>query len=272
MSQTGSSPAEIEVLSLNAQLDESLVDQSVRGAYLQPKDVRGAAALMIRASYDKSLQPLALYVPSSYDASRQAPLIIMLHGQGQTESNLLATPYLRTLADQTGAIFAAPFARGDRPDDSARASDVYDMLDLLQRAFNVDRRRVYLAGVSNGGFDIFLIAPQHPERWSALLAIAGTITNDDKQSVVRAMAGKRIFLVIGANDQRIKAEYVRGAAAYLLANGVESRYYEQPNGVHSLQSLQPAVEHAWRDMLSGVRNVAPDMYLPSPQPTASQRF
>jgi dienelactone hydrolase len=122
-----------------------------------------------------------------------------------------------------------------------------------------------------GGFGVFTVAPQHPEHWKALLAIAGTLTNDDKQSVVRAMIGKQVFLVIGADDPNIKAEYVRGAAAYLLANGVDSRYYVQPRGVHSLQSLQPAVERAWRDMFSGARIVAPDADIPSPQPAASQR-
>jgi poly(3-hydroxybutyrate) depolymerase len=263
--------ADRDALDLVAQLDASLAEQLVSGSYGVPSDQPGATELVVRSSADTSAQPLALYLPTSYNPKRSAPLILMLHAQGQTESELLAVPYLRALADQTGAIFAVPFARGDKGFDSATVSDVYDALTMLRSGLNVDRRRVYLAGVSLGGFVLFMVAPLHPEQWSALLAIGGSLTNEDKQSVVRAMAGKQVFLVIGADDPSIKAQYVQGAADYLLANGVESRLYEQPRGVHSLQSLQPSVERAWRDMLAGMRNVAPDADIPSPQPAASRR-
>ena len=261
----------LEAIDLAATLDASLVEQMVSGIYLKPGDVRGAAELIVPSSADKTLQPVALYVPTSYTPARLAPVILMLHGQGQTESQLLATPFLRALAEQTGSIFAAPYARGDQVFDTPGITDVYDALALLQASLRVDHRRVYLCGYSLGGFGVFIVAPQHAQDWTALLAVAGTLTNDDKTNVVRAMAGKQVFLVIGADDPLVKAEYVRGAAAYLTVNGVETGFYEQPGGLHSLQSLQPAVERAWRDMFSGVRNVAPTIDLPSPQPMASKR-
>ncbi len=261
-----------DVLALTAQLDESLVTQAVSGKYHDAGGVRGAASFLFDTSADRTMQPLAVYVPAPYEPHKAAPLIIMLHGQGQTETELLAVPWLRELADQTGAIFAVPWARGDQAFDATTSSDIYDALKVLESAYNVDQRRVYLAGVSWGGMSVFLVGPRHPERWSALLSIAGTLTNDDKQSVVDAMKGKQIFLVIGSDDQIIKAAYVRGAAAYLVAHGVEGRYYEQPNGEHSLASLRPVVERAWRDMFSGVRLVSPDVEVPSPHPAASQRY
>lgn len=257
--------------SLVAQLDASLVEQLVSGKYVPPGGVRGAGALLCASSADKTMQPLAIYVPSNYDPAKATPLILMLHAQGQTESELLATPWLRALAQETGAIFAVPYARGDDESDAAGASDVYDALALLASAYNVDRRRVYLSGVSLGGVTLFMIAPMHPEHWSALLSIAGTLTNDDKDSVARAMRGKPVFLVIGSDDMQIRAQYVHGAAAFLAANGVESRYYEQPLGVHSLGSLQPTVERAWRDLFSGVRYVAPESDLPTPAPQVTKR-
>lgn len=264
-------PDDWDAAVLRARLDEGLVTQLVSGAYLNLRDVRGAESVVFAASADGTVQPLAVYVPQPYDARKSVPLIVMLHGQDQTESQLLATPWLRTLADQTHVILAAPWARGDRGFDNLTSSDVYDALHALEAALNVDRRRVFLTGFSTGGFGVFLVGPLHPERWTALLSVAGSLTNDDMQSVARGMRGKQVFLVAGGDDARVKAEYVRAAAAWLTSNGVESRYYEQPRGVHSLQSLQPAVEHAWRDMLSGVRFVAPEFDIPTPRPTASQR-
>jgi predicted esterase len=148
---------------------------------------------------------------------------------------------------------------------------VYDALALLSSSYNIDRRRIYLSGFSLGGIVLFMVAPVHAEYWSALLSVAGTLTNDDKDSVTRAMRGKAVFLVVGSDDTQIRAQYVHGAATYLAANGVESRYYEQPQGVHSLNSLQPTVERAWRDMFSGVRFVAPDVEVPTPSPRPTLR-
>jgi predicted esterase len=257
--------------SLVAQLDASLVEQLVGGKYVPPGGVRGPASLVFASSKDKTMQPLALYVPTNYDPSKGAPLIIMLHAQGQTENELLATSWLRALAQETGAIFAAPYARGDDESDAAGSSDVYDALALLLSSYTIDRRRVYLSGFSLGGITLFMVAPTHPENWSALLSIAGTLTNDDKDSVARAMRGKPVFLVIGSDDMQIRPQYVSGAAAFLAANGVESRYYEQPQGLHSLSSLQPTVERAWRDMFSGVRYVAPESDVPTPAPQITKR-
>jgi predicted esterase len=256
---------------LVAQLDASLVEQIVSGAYQPPAGVRGAGSLVFASSADKTMQPLAVYVPPNYDPNRPAPLIIMLHGQGQTENELLATSWLRALARETGAIFAAPYARGDDESDASGMSDVYDALSLLSSAYNVDRRRIYLSGFSLGGVVLFMVAPVHGEYWSALLSVAGTLTNDDKDNVAHAMRGKAVFLVAGSDDTQIRAQYVHGAANYLAANGVESRYYEQPEGVHSLSSLQPTVERAWRDMFSGVRDVAPEIDVPTPSPRPTLR-
>jgi len=267
-----STPADTkDAVMVASTLDASLVEQLVSGIYVNPADVHGAGELLVQSSVDKTMQPLALYVPASTPDARGAPLIMMLPGQGETESQLVAVSFMRALAERTGAIFAASAARGDSTFDGVGGQDVYDALAMLSASLHIDGRRIYLSGVSLGGFGMFVVAPQHPDRWKALMAIASSLTNDDKTAVARAFVGKQIFLIVGSDDPVIKAQYVRGATAYLNDNGVEASYYEQPRGVHSLQSLQPAVERAWRDMFSGVRNVAPGFDLPSPVPTGSTR-
>jgi predicted peptidase len=191
----------------------------------------------------------------------------MLPGQGQTETQLIATPFLRALADETGSIFAVLSPHVTDSISAAGGADVYSALDALQTSLRVDRRRLYLAGYSAGAFGAFMIVPERPQTWTAMLSIAGTLTNQDKTGVVTAMAGKQVFMVVGSDDAEVNSSYVRAAIAYLKGNGVEARYDEQPHGTHSLQTLQPAVERAWRAMLSDVRNVAPTFDVPSPEPT-----
>ncbi len=266
-----SEPDALQSIALVAQLDESLSTQLVSGSYL-PAPQHGAGSVLFLASADKTMQPMAVYVPSTYNAKRAAPLIIMLHGQGQTESELLATAYLQRLADESGAIFAVPYARGDDETSPTAASDVDDAASWLMKTYTIDPRQVYLSGYSLGGIAIFLIAPVRPNQWNALLSIAGTLTNQDKDSAARALRGKSIFFVAGENDPYIKAQYVHAASEFLAAGGANSHYYEQPNGMHSLVSLQPAAQQAWRAMFTEVRNVAPNPSVAAATPMPSRRY
>ncbi|MBV8338790.1 MAG: hypothetical protein JO343_02475 [Candidatus Eremiobacteraeota bacterium] len=265
-SSTQSSGPDQASMELAARLDVSLVDQLLSSASPAPPGL-GANEVLVPSTTAGSVQPLALYLPPSYDRARSAPLIIMLPNQGQSETQLIATPYLRALADENQAVLAVPAFAANRSFTSADGDAVYNVLDTLQALLHLDRRRVYLAGYSMGAFGIFMIAPQRPQTWAALLSIAGTLTNEDKSSVVSAMAGKQVFMVAGSDDTQVDASYVRAAVTYLSANGVEARYEEQLHGTHALESLRPAVERAWRAMLSGVRNVAPESGFPSPEPT-----
>jgi len=258
---------------LLASLEEGLIDQLVSGRYRGVGSIRDAGSTLIESKYDNSVQPLSVFVPPAYSAQKSVPLVVMLHAADQSENELLSLAQLRQLASATGVLLALPWARGDDIASAAAASDTYDALDATEAAFSVDRRRVYLAGVSLGGIALFKIGPAHPDRWTAFLSIAGTFTNDDLSAVGRNLRGKQVFMVAGGDDTFVKPSYIKAASAWLTSNGIESHYYEQPRGEHSFASLDPAIERAWRDMLSGVRinSSQPDFEMPSPQPTPSQK-
>jgi len=268
-----SDPAATEQMSLRVGLDVSLARQLVGlPSATVPAIARGAQIRLVRSSVDRTFQPVAVYVPSQASLDRPNVLVIVLHGHGQTESDFLSEPSLRKLADESDAIVAVPRLRGDRPVDATTTSDLYDTATSLLADFKIDPRRVYLAGFSEGGFQVFMLAPHDPNRWAGVLSAGGTLTNDDKDVFARAMQGKPTFLVIGSDDPLVKAEYVRGAAGYLNANGVDSHYYEQRGGVHSLDSLMPTLQRAWNDMLAGVHFGTPEPDAVSPLPTPSQRY
>jgi acetyl esterase/lipase len=256
-----------------ASLESNLVTQLVAGQYRALNTIQDSGTTLVASKSDGSVQPLSVFVPAAYGAPKSFPLVIVLHGADQSENELLAIPELRRLANATGAVLALPWARGDDIAGAGAANDVYDALDAVETAFSIDRRRVYLAGISLGGIAIFGIAPLHAERWRALLSIAGTLTNDELQPVARNLRGKQVFLVAGGSDNFVKPAYVKAAAAWLNGNGIESHYYEQPGGDHSFSSLDPSIERAWRDMLSGVRlnTAAPDIEIPTPAPAPSQK-
>jgi acetyl esterase/lipase len=232
-------------------LDLEAVDQLVAGAPAPLRAVRGLHEFLVPSHVDKTWQLVAVYVPPSAKPHR-APLVIALHGNPQTESELLGQPFLRRLADRTGTIVVAPYGRGIYDYDEPAATDVYDLLDAVQTAFDADRGRTYLAGYSMGGFSIFKIGPRGGYRWAGALCISGAIVNSGVRPVSIAWKDMRLYVVTGALDTSIPTKYGEQTASFLAALGLPVSFYEEPAGTHALRTLTPSLERAWDDMHAGL--------------------
>jgi poly(3-hydroxybutyrate) depolymerase len=237
-----------------AALDASLVDQLATGKYHDLSAVRGLDEVLVKSPADGTMQPLALFIPASYDPSKPAPLVIFLHGRGWSEADMLGTPFIRDLAQASGAIVAAPYARGDIQYADPAPADVYAAVDAVTAAFNVDRKRVFLAGHSMGGFGVFEVGPVHPQRWTALMCISGSLTNEDRNDVVRNFRDKTVYVVSGVKDDNIPHRYSQITVRWLRESNIATRFYAEANGGHSLATFRPALRAAWNDMLGGIRS------------------
>ena len=110
-----------------------------------------------------------IHVPTSYTPARLTPLILVFHGGGGTAQSAEASSGLSTLADQRGFLAVYPqglpfsvlgpgfttwAATGPLDSYSNGVDDlrfVSDLLDVLQRGYCVDPRRIYATGFSAGG-------------------------------------------------------------------------------------------------------------------------
>jgi predicted esterase len=267
LAAAGGDPTQIARL---AQLDASLIDQLATQNYAPMANARGLAAVVLpNIGATKRAYPAAVYVPGSYAPNKPAPLIIYLHGKGESEADVAASPLIETLADGAGALIVAPYAGGDDMLTDANVGELYQVLAATESAFAVDKRRVYLVGHSLGGFAAFKALANHPESWTAILVIEGAVAQSDSDAVAGRVRNKPIYLVAGSNDESVKATYMRQLAEWLRRNGALVTYYEQPDGTHSLASVAPFVSKAWRDMLAGNRptGAADDVSAPTPVPT-----
>jgi len=121
-----------------------------------------------------------LYAPAAYakDTKQRWPLIVFLHGSGERGTDPLlveAQPLPKTLATTTS--FPAVVLSPQVPPPYFWWSDLIEPVDLLVRQietrYRIDPRRVYLTGLSLGGFGTWRYALQHPTRFAALVPIAG---------------------------------------------------------------------------------------------------
>ncbi len=143
-------------------------------------------------------RPVKMHVSSKYDAAKPAPLLILLHGYGASgtvqedlyfklKAQADARGYVYGVADGTvdaggkrfwNATDACCNFGGSTVDDSAYLSGV---VDQIKAAYNIDPKRVYFVGHSNGGFMSYRMACDHADQIAAIVSLAGATFKDDSK-------------------------------------------------------------------------------------------
>jgi len=112
-----------------------------------------------------------LYVPRSYDRARPTPLVISMHGAGGWPVQQMELSRWNRVADENGFIVVYPSGKGGLGPRVWRERDVQfisDLIDKLQAEYNIDRRRIYANGLSNGGGMSFVLSCTLADRIAAV--------------------------------------------------------------------------------------------------------
>ena len=129
--------------------------------------------------YRGTVQPYSVYVPRSYDPSRPAPVILLLHCLTcwHTVFDLAAFPGVARLAESRGALIVTPFGHGEGGHYEAEAEvDAFAVLADVSRRYGVDHERLYLSGMSMGALGTYRLGLMHPDLWARLLPVASYTT------------------------------------------------------------------------------------------------
>jgi len=139
----------------------------------EPKEP-GRHIIEVVSSIDNTRQPSYLILPAGIgEADSQIPVVVSLHswsfGFQQRWEELEAG------VTERGWIYVFPDFRGRNDNVEACASeiakrDVIDALDWVISHYPVDESRVYLTGMSGGGFMTLAMVASFPERWTAASA------------------------------------------------------------------------------------------------------
>ncbi|HAB18320.1 MAG TPA: prolyl oligopeptidase family serine peptidase [Verrucomicrobiota bacterium] len=118
-----------------------------------------------------------LYLPQNYgtDSSQRWPLVLFLHGAGERGSDLQKVaihgpPKLINAGKQFPFILVSPQCpEGQVWDDGA----LIGLLDELQSQLSVDPKRIYVTGLSMGGYGTWALAQKYPQRFAAVAPVCG---------------------------------------------------------------------------------------------------
>src|ERR1044072_1554980 len=131
------------------------------------------------------------YVVYDPEVSPPRPVILALHGAGERgndgrkQSEVGLGRAIRLHPDRIPALVVFPqlHPEGRWLDDGASAA--IQALDETMNEFNGDPARIYLTGMSLGGYGVWHLALSHRERFAALVPICGGIAPAGSATVGR---------------------------------------------------------------------------------------
>jgi len=145
---------------------------------LQPT-VAGSYAQTFTATSDRTPLRYLLTLPQGYEPKGKAsPLILFLHGAGERGDDLervkIHSPlnYAKENPEAFPFVLVSPQCGTDHTWLN-ELKDLAALVDDVVGKYNVDPGRIYLTGLSMGGFGTWALATEYPERFAALVPICG---------------------------------------------------------------------------------------------------
>ncbi len=199
-----------------------------------------------------------VYVPASWNKHQKWPVLLALHGYGERGSDgLLSTEVgigraIRMHADRFNLIVVMPQC----PDTTVwTTKDMEEMamaaLDQTVGEFKGDRERLYLTGLSMGGYGTWDMTVRYPGKFAAFVPVCGGIVPnqnhpelhsslvDDRKvtdpyaETARRIGKTPIWIFHGAEDPLVPVEESRKMVSALHAAGTNVKYTEYPGVGHN---------------------------------------
>lgn len=225
---------------------------------------------LIAGAQDTALYQRALFIrngdtlryrllyPESRTSQAQPPLIVFLHGSGERGNDnaaqlvhggdLFVKPEIR---QQFPAIVIFPQCPADeywselpRPRDTAatawlqlnkggltKAERLVKLLtDSLVKNKRVDKKRIYLGGLSLGGFGTYDLAIHFPNYFAAIFPICGQA---NRELYMKVLAKKPVWIFHGELDPAVNVQPDRDLFKMLqTAGSTGAKYTEYPGVGH----------------------------------------
>ena len=186
-----------------------------------------------------------VFVPARLAGKPNPPIILFLHGIGQRgeggflSADGVAGTFARQYLEQIPAIALLPQCRkGHFWHDPEMERMVMAELEQTGSEFASDPKRLYLAGVSMGGFGAWHLAAQHPGKFAAVVSVCGgsPLTRGDRFTPIARKVGRTPVWVFHGSDDRVVpvGESRRMVEALKSLEGSRVRYSEYKGAGHNV--------------------------------------
>jgi polyhydroxybutyrate depolymerase len=163
------------------------------------------------------VRPFKLFIPTTYNREKPAPLILALHGYTSSGDELEKYLNFTAVAQARGILYVHPDGTADGGGNtfwnatpaccnfySAKVDDqtyLMSIINAVSKKYAVDPRRIYVIGHSNGGFMSQVMACNHADRIAAIVSLAGATY--ENPSTCKPTAPISVLQIWGTADQTI---------------------------------------------------------------------
>ena len=197
-----------------------------------------------------------LFLPRDYgvDPAKRWPMILFLHGAGERGDDLELVkkhgpPKIVEKMPDFPFIVVSPQC----PSDESWSNEVLNaLLDHALASWAVDPQRVYLTGLSMGGYGSWSLAQESPERFAAVVPICGGGTPVQARVYGDSPKGKALqalpfWAFHGARDPIVDPSESARMVEALRTIGCEVKYTIYPEAGHDswVQAYDDPELYAW---------------------------
>ena len=163
-----------------------------------------------------------IYLPKDYDQKPAWPLMLFLHGSGERGDNLdlvkhHGPPKLIGAEKQFPFIVVSPQCPNGK---SWEPYELTALLDEIVEKYKVDQDRIYVTGLSMGGFGTWALAAHTPNRFAAIVPICG----GGDPSRTRRIARIPTWVFHGGKDPTVPLERSQKMVEALKKSGGDPKF------------------------------------------------
>jgi poly(hydroxyalkanoate) depolymerase family esterase len=174
-----------------------------RPSLAEPEIVAGAQFLTRSFSCKAGSRSYKLYIPN-HKPNSQRPLLIMLHGCKQNPSDFAMGTRMNTFAETHGMLVAYPaqtpsanpsacwnwFNPSHQQPGRGEPAIIAGLTEEIIKSHDIDRKKIFVAGLSAGGAMAVVMGEAYPELFSAVGVHSG-LPYKSASDVVSAFAAMR---------------------------------------------------------------------------------
>ena len=172
-----------------------------------------------------------LYVPEGYGQEKKLwPMILFLHGAGERgdDLELLKITGLPETIEKKKDLPFVVISPQCPEEDWWTDESLIRLLDDVEQRYDVDKKRVYLTGLSMGGFGTWSLAAAHPGRFAAIAPICG----GGEPIATRKLKDMPVWVFHGAKDEAVPIERSQVMVDALKKRGGNVKFTIYPEADH----------------------------------------
>lgn len=201
--------------------------------------------------------PYRLMLPDGYRGTMDYPLIVVLHGSGErgsdNEAQLVHGSFLfeieenrkkypaivvfpQCAANSSWANIGVGGEYGSREfifyENAAPTSDMVlleGLIDYLKDSYTIDKKRMYVGGLSMGGFGTFELVRRNPKMFAAAFPICGGANT----MITNKLKHVNWWVFHGESDKVVPSKYSTNMVEAMKNDGISVKYSLYPNVEHN---------------------------------------